>query len=101
MKFKNLLEAKNKLVIDNNDFFIAFMLNPFSTYRKNLFFDILRYVETKEWKKIHLNAKGGKCSTAVREFVKNYKPSEMFVRLGHIDDKNHYFNDEMEILYRD
>lgn len=40
MKFKRLLEAKNKLIIDNSDHFVAFMLNPFSTYRKNLEFDI-------------------------------------------------------------
>ena len=102
MKFKTLLEAKNKLVIDNSDGFIAFMLNPFSTYRKNLLFDIVRYVDSKEWKKTYLNTKGGrKYSTAVREFVKNHKPSEMYVRKGHKDGDPYYHDDSIEVMYRD
>lgn len=101
MKFKNLLEAKNKLVIDNSEGFIAFMLNPFSAYRKNLLFDIRRYVDTNEWKKTYLNTKGRKYSTAVREFVKNHKPSEMFVSYGHKDEDPYYHNDSIEIKYKD
>ena len=101
MKFKNLLEAKNKLVMDNNDFFIAFMLNPFSAYRKNLLFDIERYVGSKEWKKTYLDTKSRKYTTAVREFVKDHKPSEMFVKLGHKDGDPYYHDDGIEIKYKD
>lgn len=102
MKFKTLLEAKNKLVIDNSGTFIAFMLNPFREYRKNLLFDIVDYVDSKEWKKTYLNTKGGrKYSTAVREFVKNYKPSEMYVKKGHKDEDPYYHDDSTEVMYRD
>lgn len=101
MKFKTLLEAKNKLVIDNSDGFIAFMLNPFSTYRKNLYFDIVEYVNSKEWKKRYINTYRRKYSTAVREFVKNYKPSEMYVRKGHKDEDPYYHDDSIEVMYLD
>lgn len=101
MKFKNLLEAKNKLVIDNSEGFIAFMLNPFSAYRKNLLMDIMRYVDSNEWKKTYLDTKGRKYAVAVREFVKEHKPSELFVRYGHKDGDPYYHNDSIEIQYKD
>ena len=101
MKFKTLLEAKNKLVIDNSDGFIAFMLNPLSTYRKNLYFDIVEYVNSKEWKKTYINTYRRKYATAVREFVKNEKPSEMYVRKGHKDGDPYYHDDSIEVMYRD